>query len=157
MFKFAPLLAYSYAMNFAAQDLYRNHAALCKELAQDEFERLDYCHHLSAGYKAVFSRIAYDGIDSCRQACGGAGFSAHSGLPSLQVDYAPNTTYEGDNTVMLQQCARLIMKIWKQVHVKGNSEKAQGIFSYFKDAQALLSSKSTIKSAEDAFYLDRLE
>jgi acyl-CoA oxidase len=31
----------------------------------------------------VFSRIAYDGIDSCRQACGGAGFSAHSGLPAL--------------------------------------------------------------------------
>lgn len=58
-------------------------------------------HHLSAGFKATFSRIAYDGIDQCRQACGGAGFSAHSGLVSLQTDYAPNTTYEGDNTVML--------------------------------------------------------
>ena len=49
------------------------------------------------------------------------------------------------------------MKIWKAVHVKGNPDKAQGIFAYFKDAQTLLSAKCTIKSAEDAFCLDRLE
>jgi len=35
-----------------------------------------------------------------RQACGGAGFSCWSGLPTLLVEYAPNTTFEGDNTVM---------------------------------------------------------
>ena len=86
-------------------------------MKNDNFDRLDLLHHLTAGYKAVFSRIAYDGIDSCRQACGGAGFSAHSGLPSLQVDFAPNTTYEGDNTVMLHQSARLIMKTWKAVQI----------------------------------------
>ena len=101
MFKFAPLLAYSFAFNAAAHHLFDQHRALLNELKESKYDRLDILHHLTSGYKAVFSRICYEGIDTCRQACGGAGFSAHSGLPSLQVDYAPNTTYEGDNTVML--------------------------------------------------------
>ena len=49
------------------------------------------------------------------------------------------------------------MKTWKGVHVKGNPDKAQGLFAYFKDAEALLKSKSTIKSVEDANCLNRLE
>ena len=36
-----------------------------------------------------------------RESCGGAGFSALSGLPTLQLDYAAKVSYEGDNTVML--------------------------------------------------------
>ncbi len=77
------------------------HYDLVMALEKDEFGGLEMMHHMSAGFKATFTRIAYEGIDSCRQACGGAGFSAHSGLPLLQVDFSPNTTYEGDNTVML--------------------------------------------------------
>lgn len=91
---------------------------------------------MSAGFKAVLSRIAYDGIDSCRQACGGAGFSAHSGLPTIQVDFAPNTTYEGDNTVMLQQAARLIMKTWKKIH-QGKG-KPTGFLGYIGEIDTLL-------------------
>jgi len=83
MFKFGPLLAATFALNFAAQYLQKQHVALIEEIGRNEFSSLDSCHYLSAGFKAVFTRIAYDGIDTSRQACGGAGFSAHSGLPSL--------------------------------------------------------------------------
>lgn len=107
-FKLISLLAYTVTMNFSGRYLHKEHVAMLHDIANNEFGRLDIMHHLSAGWKAAFSRIAYDGIDALRQACGGAGFSAHSGLPSLQVDYAPNTTYEGDNTVLYQQAARLI-------------------------------------------------
>lgn len=65
-----------------------------------DFTKLELMHHLSAGFKAAFTKIAYDGIDTTRQACGGAGFNAFSGLPQIQADFAPNTTLEGDNTVM---------------------------------------------------------
>jgi acyl-CoA oxidase len=34
----------------------------------------------------------------------------HSGLPTLVQDYAAQCTYEGDNTVMAQQCARFLVK-----------------------------------------------
>lgn len=39
-------------------------------------------------------------MDICRQACGGAGYSAHSLLPSNFLEYSPVVTYEGDTTVM---------------------------------------------------------
>ena len=158
MFKFGPLLAYSYAFNSASQHLFTQHAALLSELKQNKYDRLEILHHLTAGYKAVFSRITYEGIDTCRQACGGAGFSAHSGIPSLQVDYAPNTTYEGDNTVMLQQAARLIMKTWKHIHVKKSTIKVtQPLFSYFYEVDGLTGAKSDIKTPEDALNLESLE
>jgi acyl-CoA oxidase len=66
MFKFGPLLAYAFAFNFSSQHLFRLHSELIKELSQDEFGKLDITHHLTAGYKAVFTKITYDGIDSCR-------------------------------------------------------------------------------------------
>ena len=157
MFKFAPLLAYVFAMSASSIYLAKGFETMVGEMAQNNFGSLDVMHHLSAGFKAVFSRISYDGIDTARQSCGGAGFSAHSGLPSLQVDYSPNTTYEGDNTVMLQQAARLITKTWKKIYVKNEGEKALGVLSYFNDINSILESKSTIKNAEDALCLDRLE
>jgi hypothetical protein len=126
-------------------------------LKNDDFTKLDLVHHLSAGYKAVYTRMAYDGIDNIRQSCGGAGFSLHSGLPSLQSDFAPNTTYEGDNTVMLQQSARLLMKNWRNVHWKNERVNATGLFTYLNDAITVLSSKSDIKTAQDALCLKRLD
>ena len=44
-----------------------------------------------------------------RESCGGAGFSAFSGLPVLQLDYAAKVSYEGDNTVMLLQSVKYVM------------------------------------------------
>jgi hypothetical protein len=66
MFKLAPLLAYSFGMNFAAHHIFKEHTQLLQDLQNGDYKRLDLLHHLSAGYKAVFSRIAYDGIDSTR-------------------------------------------------------------------------------------------
>ena len=109
---------------------------MVQDLDNQIYTGLDLSHHLSAGFKAVFSRIAYDGIDNCRQACGGAGFSAHSALPSIQVDFAPNTTYEGDNTVMLQQAARFIMKTWKKIHQ--GKDKPTGLLGYMAHIDELI-------------------
>ena len=145
MFKFAPLLAYILVMNVSARYMFKEHNQLVTDMLSSEYSRLDVMHHLSAGFKATFSRIAYDGIDACRQACGGAGFSAHSGLPALQVDYAPNTTYEGDNTVMLQQAGRLLMKTWKKSQ-KG--EQASGWLAYLNHVEQLLSLKGQITSVD---------
>ena len=83
MFKFAPLLAYSYAMKFNANYLIQMHKMLINDIKEGDFGKLDILHHLSSGFKASFTRIAYDGIDTIRQSCGGAGFSAFSGLPLI--------------------------------------------------------------------------
>jgi hypothetical protein len=44
-----------------------------------------------------------------REACGGTGFHAYSGLPYLSKEHAAFVAFEGDNTVMIQQSAKLIM------------------------------------------------
>jgi hypothetical protein len=83
MFKFAPLLAYTFALNFSASYLIKLHQQLLVDIQKGDFGKLDLLHHLSAGMKACYSKITYEGIDTCRQACGGAGFSAFSALPSI--------------------------------------------------------------------------
>jgi hypothetical protein len=54
-----------------------------------------------SGLKAYFTQNTYETLNMLRESCGGAGFSAFSGLPTLQLDYAAKVSYEGDNTVML--------------------------------------------------------
>jgi hypothetical protein len=53
---------------------------------------------------------------------------------------------------MLQQAARLIMKTWKKL----GKEKPTGVLAYLGDVEGLLSSKSAIRSVEDALNLDNL-
>jgi len=115
------------------------HQQLLQDMKKGNFGLLDLLHHFSSGYKASYTRIAYDGLDTIRQSCGGAGFLAWSGLPSLQTDYAPNTTFEGDNTVMHQQSARLILKTIKNIQ---RGFKPTGIFDYFNKFEELLSKKA---------------
>jgi len=97
-----PLLATSYALNFA-QD------ALCGRIhdlwsgggtpdsrAQRELESR------AAGLKAVATWHALATIQACRESCGGAGFMAENVLPQLRADIDVFATFEGDNTVLMQ-------------------------------------------------------
>lgn len=70
------------------------------DLAKNEFKTLDVLHHMTSGFKSIFTLMAYNQIDECRRACGGAGYSAASMLPQICADYSPSPTYEGDNTVL---------------------------------------------------------
>ena len=74
---------------------------LLKGAETGDFSKLDVMHHLLSGYKSLFSERTLDSIELCRKNCGGAGYSANSGLPNLYSNYSPVPTYEGDNTVML--------------------------------------------------------
>ncbi len=45
-------------------------------------------------------------IQACREACGGAGYLAENRLPGLRADIDVFTTFEGDNTVLMQLVAK---------------------------------------------------
>ncbi len=62
------------------------------------------CLQLRGGcLQAVSTTIASDGMEACRRACGGHGYSLLSGLPTNFTHYVQNVTWEGDNNVMLLQ------------------------------------------------------
>jgi acyl-CoA oxidase len=75
--------------------------SLIKGAEEGDFSKLDVMHHLLSGYKSIFSERTLDSVEMCRKNCGGAGYSALSGLPNLYINFSPVPTYEGDNTVML--------------------------------------------------------
>ena len=60
----------------------------------------------AAGLKAVSTWHTTATIQACREACGGAGYLAENLLTTLKADTDVFTTFEGDNTVLLQLVAK---------------------------------------------------
>ena len=76
-----------------------------------------------------------------RQSVGGAGYSAWSMLPRVIEDCSPYVTFEGDNTVMLQQSFNLIIKLLK-MHKKGQDiTKTDFVFAYLTKIDETLRKK----------------
>jgi acyl-CoA oxidase len=60
----------------------------------------------AAGTKALATWHATRTIQECREACGGAGYLAANRFAALKADTDVFTTFEGDNTVLLQLVAK---------------------------------------------------
>src|ERR671920_1182900 len=63
----------------------------------------------AAGVKATSTWHATHTIQTCREACGGAGYLSVNRLPQLKADTDVFTTFEGDNTVLLQLVAKTLL------------------------------------------------
>jgi acyl-CoA oxidase len=103
--KLLPALATSYALRFAQEEL----VALLHEVqtAPDGDERAQrVLESRAAGIKAVATWHATATIQTAREACGGAGYLTENLLPDLKADTDVFTTFEGDNTVLLQLVAK---------------------------------------------------
>jgi acyl-CoA oxidase len=103
--KLLPALAKTYALQLAQNQLVSlmhdvQSAETVDEHAQRELEAR------AAGIKAVSTAHATATIQTCREACGGAGYLAVNRLPMLKADTDVFTTFEGDNTVLLQLVAK---------------------------------------------------
>ncbi|CAE7414949.1 POX2, partial [Symbiodinium sp. KB8] len=117
--KMARMLARSVALHATGWALERVHEEVTATLAaavrgtsnmSPAISALKMLHNLSAALKASTTWAACDGIDTCRQACGGVGYSSYSGLPGIQADMAVMPTWEGDNTLMCLQAGSFLLK-----------------------------------------------
>jgi len=97
-----PRLAATYALHFAL------HYAV-RQFLETPAEDRRQVEGLIAGLKAIGTWHATDTLQTCREACGGQGYLAASRLPALKADTDVFTTFEGDNTVLLQLLARNLL------------------------------------------------
>ena len=99
--------------------------------------------------KALFSQDAVDHLIQIRQSLGGAGYSGWSNLPRFIEESSPFVTFEGDNTVMLQQSFNFITKLLNY-HKKGKDiTKIDFVFAYLTKFEETLSKKCQAQSFDD--------
>uniref|UniRef100_A0A668A2Q4 Acyl-coenzyme A oxidase n=1 Tax=Myripristis murdjan TaxID=586833 RepID=A0A668A2Q4_9TELE len=131
-YKLFPLLAMAYAFTFVGQYMTKTYHRITADINQGDFSELPELHALSAGLKAFTTWAASTGIEVCRMSCGGHGYSCSSALPEIYVTFTPTCTYEGENTVMMLQTARYLVKSYRQVQA---GQQLSGSVSYLNDAQ----------------------
>ncbi|MXQ83129.1 hypothetical protein E5288_WYG018867 [Bos mutus] len=118
--KLCPPLAMAYAFHFVANSLLDFFHHSYSFILDGDFALLPELHALSAGLKAMLSDFCTQGVEQCRRACGGHGYSKLSGLPSLLTRVTASCTYEGENTVLYLQTARFLIKSYL------NTQKSPG-------------------------------
>lgn len=69
-------------------------------------------HAMTCCLKAVTTADAAQGVETCRLACGGHGYMASSNFSISYGMVTAASTYEGENTVLLLQTSRYLMKAW---------------------------------------------
>jgi acyl-CoA oxidase len=113
--KLLPALAKTYALHFAQLELvaglHETTPDLDAPLTKEPIEHPDRreLEARAAGVKAIATWHATSTIQTCREACGGAGYLAVNRLPGLKADTDVFTTFEGDNTVLLQLLAKELL------------------------------------------------
>jgi len=99
-------LAKTYALVFAQEELVGAlHDVQTADAPVDEHRQREL-ESRAAGLKAAQTWHATRTIQACREACGGAGYLAENRLAGLKADTDVFTTFEGDNTVLLQLVAK---------------------------------------------------
>ncbi|MGB5174985.1 MAG: acyl-CoA dehydrogenase, partial [Thermoanaerobaculia bacterium] len=97
-----PRLATTYALDFALSHLAAEYVG---SMADNRRE----VESLAAGLKAYSTWHATDTIQTCRETCGGQGYLAVNRFAALKADSDVFTTFEGDNTVLLQLQAKSLL------------------------------------------------
>ncbi|KAK1330812.1 hypothetical protein QTO34_008750 [Cnephaeus nilssonii] len=129
-YKLFPLLATAYAFHFVGAYMKETYHRINEDIGHGDLSELPELHALTAGLKAFTSWTTNAAIEACRMACGGHGYSHCSGLPNIYVTFTPTCTFEGENTVMMLQTARFLMKSYDQVH---SGKLVCGMVSYLND------------------------
>ncbi|MFK7797538.1 MAG: acyl-CoA dehydrogenase [Aureispira sp.] len=97
-----PPLAQAYAYDFAL-------TYLTERFVHRSEEDMREIETLAAGLKSVATWYASSTIQTCREACGGKGYLAENRFADLKADSDIFTTFEGDNTVLMQLVAKGVL------------------------------------------------
>ncbi|KAK9511235.1 hypothetical protein O3M35_005831 [Rhynocoris fuscipes] len=157
-----PYIAASYALNHFAGYFDKIHKDILFSVIKGENDALiskmgPEVHALSSGAKPVAGWISRDGIQECREACGGHGYLQVAGFGDLRNDNDANLTYEGDNNVLVQQTSNWLLQLWAQRnHDAQVWDTPLKTVIYLKNWQQLSKRRFTAKSVEEAVHVKNL-
>jgi len=128
-----PLLAASYCFFFTGKKVLERLMNLQQRLVSGKGDvtktEVADIHASTSSLKSFTTTIAADGIEDCRKACGGHGFLQCSGLPELFTTYLQNPTVEGDNQMLPQQVAKVLLKLLPAVQSKSDLSSYDNCYS----------------------------
>jgi acyl-CoA oxidase len=142
-----PHLAKTYAVHFALQYL-TNRFLNKTEAEMQEIEAL------AAGMKSYSTWSTRDILQECREACGGKGYLSENRIDALKNDTEIYTTFEGDNTVLMQLVAKNRLSEFRKAFGEMGS---LGIINYvYENAKVAISEKNPIatRRTDDEHLLD---
>lgn len=102
-----PLLANAYALHFGLQ-------YLTDRFLDRKEEDMQEIEALAAGLKAFSTWSTTSTLQECREACGGKGYLSENRIDRLKNDTDIYTTFEGDNTVLMQLVAKSRLSEFKK-------------------------------------------
>lgn len=105
-----PIIASCYAGDFACKQMLRKYLKTRKHSSEVSPEEIAETHALTAGLKAIFTWDTQKYLQIMRECCGGHGYSAYSRFGLLSNDHDITLTYEGDNTILIQQVGAYLLK-----------------------------------------------
>ncbi|XP_026759159.1 probable peroxisomal acyl-coenzyme A oxidase 1 [Galleria mellonella] len=108
-------IATGHAIRIVGRWLWKTMLGVIQKILEGNLDQLPELHALSCCLKAVCTQDCTAGIEQCRLACGGHGYMNSSNLPLLYSHTTAAMTYEGENTVLLLQTARYLLKTWTQI------------------------------------------
>ena len=153
-YTFGRLLARGWTQLLCSRYCTEQFRQMMDEVKKGVFSRMDVTHHLLSGFKSLMTQDIMDDIDEARRSCGGAGFQSNSGFTQLFTLASPMPTYEGDNTVMLGQASRFLIKLVKKV---SEGKRVPAPFSYLNNMQATLTARNQARTVEDFLNIDVLD
>ncbi|MEV4599112.1 acyl-CoA dehydrogenase [Amycolatopsis sp. NPDC049253] len=142
--KLLPALAKTYALHFAQEELVAKLNDIAPDAPEEEQRELE---SRAAGLKAANTWHATATIQAAREACGGAGYLSENLLAGLKADTDVFTTFEGDNTVLLQLVAKGLLTQYKE-HFEDLSPLATARFVAEQLVGAVLERTSARKVVE---------
>ncbi|XP_050345374.1 peroxisomal acyl-coenzyme A oxidase 3-like [Nymphalis io] len=106
-------------------------------------------HALSASAKPLCAWAARDAIQVAREACGGHGYLRAAGLGDLRNDNDANCTYEGENSLLLQQSSNWLLTMWPRRREIKDEDTPLGSLKFLENADEYLKTTCPWETVDD--------